>query len=279
MQIKTTRQGKEDLDMSETDQARLMEMAEQQAILESFVKRSGTRSPAPSAEPPAQRLNIEDSMDVTVAPRRDVVLVFDGVEMEGATDPKTIKMTVSSAHLVLKSRVFEAMLDRHQNQEAETLRAHGRVEVVLPDDDYNAFVIVMNVAHGHRRKVPRNVDLDTFARIATLVDKYEWHELMEDHAEKWCQDFSWQQSFPWKLEHTHIPGLWICWVLRFDSQLMDLTEVIIRHRNNAFDLQAVGEHPIPSPLLGDFLCPIIADRADVKARVCQLPPTTRYTLH
>ena len=65
-----------------------------------------------------------------------------------------IRMKVSSRHLALSSTVFRTSL-RSGFKEAVTLRTTGTVEIPLPDDHPAAFLILLNVVHGHTRQVPR----------------------------------------------------------------------------------------------------------------------------
>jgi hypothetical protein len=62
------------------------------------------------------------------------------------SDPaKEIRMLVSSRHLMLASPVFKAMLQHSNFKEGEELHSTGKVEVPLPDDDPDAFKILLDI--------------------------------------------------------------------------------------------------------------------------------------
>ena len=120
-------------------------------------------------------------------------------------------MRVSSRHMILASIVFKAMLSRDFN-EGVTLEKQGVLEVPLPDDDHAALLIVLNVIHGHIRKVPRQIDLQTLTKIAVLVDKYEFHESVEWFPDSWIDHL--KSNLP-TADITNVAA-WLCifWVLK-----------------------------------------------------------------
>lgn len=58
---------------------------------------------------------------------------------------KEIRMLVSSRHLMLASPVFKAMLQHSNFKEGDELHSTGSVEVPLPDDDPDAFKILLDI--------------------------------------------------------------------------------------------------------------------------------------
>jgi hypothetical protein len=58
---------------------------------------------------------------------------------------KEIRMLVSSRHLMLASPVFKAMLQHSNFKEGEELQTNGKVSVPLPDDDPDAFKILLDI--------------------------------------------------------------------------------------------------------------------------------------
>jgi hypothetical protein len=58
---------------------------------------------------------------------------------------KEIRMLVSSRHLMLVSPVFKAMLQHSNFKEGNELQTNGKVEVPLPDDDPDAFKILLDI--------------------------------------------------------------------------------------------------------------------------------------
>jgi hypothetical protein len=58
---------------------------------------------------------------------------------------KEIRMLVSSRHLMLASPVFKAMLQHSNFKEGEELHSTGKVSVPLPDDEPDAFKILLDI--------------------------------------------------------------------------------------------------------------------------------------
>ena len=98
-----------------------------------------------------------------------------------------VRLRVSSKHLILTSQMFKAEL-LGGFKEAEILRNEQFLEKSLPDDDADAWIILLNILHHRNRKVPRTVDLETLTQVACLVDKYFLHEAVEVFANLWISD-------------------------------------------------------------------------------------------
>ncbi|CZR60553.1 uncharacterized protein PAC_10449 [Phialocephala subalpina] len=95
-----------------------------------------------------------------------------------------VHMQVSSKHMMLASPVFKAMLTG-SFQEGETLRATGKVEVPLPDDNPIVFTILLDIIHGRGRRVPRKVPLKLLALLSIAVDKYQLQESAGAFSDSW----------------------------------------------------------------------------------------------
>ncbi|EFR04839.1 hypothetical protein MGYG_07842 [Nannizzia gypsea CBS 118893] len=165
----------------------------------------------------------------------------DSCEME-ANSPheEEISICVSSRHLILASPVFRAMLE-HRFGESQALRAVGSVEIPLPDDDPDAFLIVLNIIHGHLRQVPLQVDLQMLTQLAILVDKYELHERTEVFAGFWFGNLI--PNIP-NCYTDDIP-FWtcVCWVFNKPEEFKRVTRLILRHGRGTLTFK---ELPVPS---------------------------------
>lgn len=96
-----------------------------------------------------------------------------------------VNMLVSSKHMELASPVFKAMLQRGGFREGNILGTAGSVEVPLPDDDPRPMVILLDIVHGHNRRVSRKVKSRTLASLAVLADKYQMVEALEPFSRTW----------------------------------------------------------------------------------------------
>ena len=115
----------------------------------------------------------------------------DESDAEEAPDPEPqheeFEAVVSSRHLALSSRVFRVMfcgayLEKILPSDSPPKR------VVLPDDDPDAFLVLLAIIHGRNRRVPRRVSKSQLIEIAILVDKYELHEVCELFTDMWFAD-------------------------------------------------------------------------------------------
>lgn len=139
------------------------------------------------------------------------------------------------------------MLQRRFN-ESNVLRRTGSVEIPLPDDDPDAFLILLNIIHGRIRKVPLQVDLQMLTQLAILVDKYEIHECVEMFTNFWFAHL--QPTIPDKYTED-IPS-WICisWVFGKHDEFKTATRLLLHERREALPM---GELPIPISVVGEFI--------------------------
>ncbi|KAF8865165.1 hypothetical protein BDZ45DRAFT_475371 [Acephala macrosclerotiorum] len=166
-----------------------------------------------------------------------------------AKDPY-VHMQVSSKHMMLASRVFNAMLT-HSFKEGETLRATGKVEIELPDDDPVAFTMVLDIIHSRSRRVPRIVPLKLLGLLAIIVDKYQFHEAVAVFSDIWLKETP--ATFPSKFYDQHAPEwlLWlgIAWVFRGAIEFGHITSTIMTTAKDDIDTTLCENLPIPESIL------------------------------
>ncbi|KAH6674164.1 hypothetical protein B0J14DRAFT_562297 [Halenospora varia] len=97
---------------------------------------------------------------------------LDFEEADLPPSEEQIQMLVSSKHLSLASSVFGAMFKNNFRAGLE-LQSSGKAEVPLPEDDLEAFTVLMSIIHGRGRQIPRKVPLSLLLKLAILVDKYQ----------------------------------------------------------------------------------------------------------
>lgn len=211
---------------------------------------------------------IVDNMFVAYDPDGDVVLLLTRVielgdsaktkaesrdcsEESNSTDEPSassedVHMLVSSKHLCLASPVFKAMLQHNNFKEGRELASAGKIEISLPDDEPDAFSILMCVIHGRTRNVPREIDLDLLSRISTLVDKYQLHEVVEIMSDRWISLL--EAELPEEFTDDLLPWLSISWVFEKPSIFKEVTRIAERQSNGK-----IGEDrddiPIPNLVL------------------------------
>jgi hypothetical protein len=136
-----------------------------------------------------------------------------------------MKFRVSSRHLVLASPVFKAMLGKEWMES----KAHADGYFYIEGEDWSveAFLILMNIIHGHNRKVPRIVDLTLLTEVAVIVDYYELYEATEVFSRIWMEHL--RKSVP--TTYCQDFTLWVCVSQIFgDEKIFDAaTRVAVRH--------------------------------------------------
>jgi hypothetical protein len=157
--------------------------------------------------------------------------------------PET-RLRVSSRHLTLASPYFKRML-KGPWREGNELASDGRVSIPMEVCDSPSLVILMNIIHGHTRKVPRSVDLDMLAKISVLVDLYECAEAVELFADTWIDQL--KNDLPTTYVRDLI--LWTCisWVFRKSAEFKKLTA--IAQMQSQEPIQTLGL-PIPGRIVG-----------------------------
>ncbi|RAL60358.1 hypothetical protein DID88_000134 [Monilinia fructigena] len=171
-----------------------------------------------------------------------------------------VKFLVSSKHMMLVSPVFRAMF-RHKNgfKDGEELHAAGIVNVPLPDDNPDAFLMLLNIIHCQDAKIPLAINLQSLCDLAVLVDKYRMHGAVRIVSNIWI-DALMEQSNAYKVDDYGVL-LWLCiaWVFNLKNSFRYFTRLLMvlgdkplstRLSDHSIDL------PIPERVVGMFFyCP------------------------
>lgn len=179
--------------------------------------------------------------------------------LTGSTWPelKQVRILVSSKHMSVASKVFKAML-QGGFRESIQLKETGKIELPLPDDDAEAWKILVNIIHGRFRSIPLKVDLTMLTQLAILVDKYQMHEIVYSYIPAWktaihYPPVGWKDTIRW---------ICISWVFEFEKEFQELTRKAQRDCVGTFenlirfnDLESL---PIPQPVIGKFFFSCIA---------------------
>ncbi|KAG4428533.1 hypothetical protein IFR05_015986 [Cadophora sp. M221] len=172
----------------------------------------------------------------------DQISIVNTTTSEGG--PMTVHMRASSRHLMLASPTFLSMLGPGY-REGSVLQAQGSVIIPLADDDPDALIILLNVIHGKTRVVPREVDLHTLAKIATLVDYYHMHETVELWSDIWIEKIGLHEiedeydENPMRSRH----------YLSISSMWAPRSCVGNTDQNMEVDVEDLDNLPIPPPIL------------------------------
>ena len=155
-----------------------------------------------------------------------------------------VEIRVSSHHLTLASSYYSRVL-KGEWKEADTFRAKGSVELKVHDIDAEALLIVMKIIHSKTRTVPRAVTLEMLAKIAVIVDLYQFHEAVEVFTDMWVAHL--RSDIPKVYSRDAV--LWICisWVFRLHDEFHSATRAALRYSSGP--IQDMGL-PIPESVVG-----------------------------
>lgn len=173
----------------------------------------------------------------------DLLLHLHASETEELAD-----MTVSSKHLILASPVFKAMFRPDTFREGELLKSRDLAEVDLPDDDPEAFEILMNILHGWSSKVPEQVTLELLTKLSVLADKYQILEPLTVYLRQWWPEL--KKQLPGEYDANVPSWLSICWVFKFKVEFEQVTKVAMRGCNTKILIPGATDLPIPERLIG-----------------------------
>ena len=185
------------------------------------------------------------------------VSIQDGVSdmtlSQGASDPELddVKIRVSSRHMALASPVFQSRLDKNKFSEGCTLQSEGSVQVSFPDDDPDAFLVLLNVIHGLTRAVDRHPDLELLTQLAILVDKYQCLQTVEVFAEIWIDNLLDDVGLPEAYTDDVIPWLFISWVFESADIFQNMTRIIQLECDDTLDDDVNEGIPIPGLVIGE----------------------------
>ncbi|KAF7863212.1 hypothetical protein EAF04_007294 [Stromatinia cepivora] len=170
---------------------------------------------------------------------------------------KEIHMLVSSKHMVLVSPVFKAMLQWSNFKDGYAMKAHGKVEVPLPDDDPEAMRILVDIVHCHHKDVPRKVKLSLLTHLAILVDKYRLHEAVQIYSDMWISHA--KKKFPSTMaeDGTEVCLQWLCisWVFEKGRDFTAMTRIFQQESTQSLSemiSDSAWDIPVPSTVIDNI---------------------------
>lgn len=159
------------------------------------------------------------------------------------SQPVEIRFRVSSAHLILASPVFKAMLD---GPFSETVRnERGLYEIKAFEWNAEALLILLDIIHGHHRSAPKAVDLNMLEQIALLVDYYQCHEIVEVFADKWVAAH--RDAIPQEYSKSCLSWMFVAWVFSANDLFNSMVSVSVKHSRSPVQTNL----PISNTILGE----------------------------
>jgi hypothetical protein len=184
-------------------------------------------------------------LSTVIAP--DIAAGTEAVSLnKDGPNSRQFNMLVSSKHMMLASSVFAAML-KVGYLEGSTLKAVGKVEIPLPDDDPEAFTILLNIIHGRPKNVPRRNNLSVLKNLTILVDKYQMHEVVAVFSELWIEAL--HPSTLRVCDADLLPWVCISWVFGDGNLFKRFTLQLMRTCGSELDPKQLSELPIPETII------------------------------
>lgn len=148
-------------------------------------------------EPAAPELDPKQADQI--APDGDIILYTPGEKPSSSGPPQlvqTVSFLVSSAHLKLSSKYFNTLLsDRWSGARDPT--AGGLITIAVDDCKPHTLLLILNIIHGHTRKIPRQVSLDQLTEFTAAVDFFQCVEVVELVAQMWIETLKPQVPAQW----------------------------------------------------------------------------------
>ena len=190
-------------------------------------------SPEPVDDPTVEEPGFESVVEghatdrvTEISPTTSNDFVLGGHETTLTSEEKeschAVRMRVSSKHLTLASPVFRSMFEV-KYKEGLSLQSQGHAELLLPEDNPAAFLIILHLIHGQPRKVPRKITLNMLTELAILVDKYDLLEPVEMFLDYWLQDLT--STIPRTLDDDLLPWICISWVFKKSNIFKKVTKI------------------------------------------------------
>lgn len=188
-----------------------------------ILNEQGLELAAPNDEPPDDELPDDEPTDDPLP--GDELLENDRSATSEAKTNTGITFLVSSRHLILASRVFKRML-RGGWTEGKA-QDDGFFHIAGEDWEVEALLILMNIIHGHNRKVPRIAHLNLLTQIALIIDYYELHEAAEAFGSIWIEQL--RPSIPTAFTRDLIPWLCMSRILGEEEIFQAVMRVAVKH--------------------------------------------------
>lgn len=163
---------------------------------------------------------------------------------EAKSEPLHMRFRLCSTTLINTSSYFKKSLSGDWK---DTEPEPGYKWTLTANDwDGEAFLLLMRILHHKTREVPREIELETLAKIAVLVDYYGCHEAVEPWAERWMSDLGADMA-EFFYSRELLLKLTISWVFSDRRRFRSLTETAIRTSRGPIPTLGL---PIPYQVVG-----------------------------
>jgi hypothetical protein len=151
---------------------------------------------------------------------------------------------------MLASAVFKRALKKKGFAESQPSEIDGLYHVEACDWDAEAFLIVLRIIHHRNRQVDRKISLEMLAKIAVLVDYYEFGEELDMFKKLWIEELQKPDMFmPTTYSRDLILWVWVAYVFGLEELFSEGMVVTIMQSTGP--MRTLGL-PIPAGVSGKF---------------------------
>ena len=97
---------------------------------------------------------------------------------------KPTRIPIVGSSLCMTSKVFQAMM---RWKSGGVFIEAKSAEISLPDDNADALVILLQLAHAQSHLVPKELDFERLLEVTILADKYDMMNLIEIYQDTWTK--------------------------------------------------------------------------------------------
>ena len=185
-----------------------------------------------------QYLDIDEHGDLTLIlyrriTTRNVIQAGQDSKLSTEENIEKIHVKVSSKQLILASPKFAAQFQGNW-PEARILREKGHLELSLPDEDAECWIMLLkHLHHQNDRAVRLFVDLETLTNFALLVDKHALLEGIKILGSLWIKKE--EQRLPREFGKEVVSWMWISWVFQDQTLFWNMTKLAKQKSVGAID--------------------------------------------
>lgn len=186
-------------------------------------------------------MSAPDGEPANPPPIRTLCFDADLTLIVGKTSGQAHRYKVSPYILCLASPVFRAMLTGNFSEAMKD-------EIELEDDDPEALLIALRIAHLKHNEVDRTLSLSTLVNVATICDKYDAVTVCRPFVDGWVQ-----QWLPASTSTSTGPceSIWPAWVFGYDRQFISIVDGL----RLTFTLNDLGHAEWAGHRLTDMMMP------------------------
>ncbi|KAE9580331.1 hypothetical protein CGMCC3_g3897 [Colletotrichum fructicola] len=150
----------------------------------------------------------DDAKQVSIFPP-ELLNIDNPFDMDGFGKPPPCRFLLSSRHLMLASSIFNKKLSGPWKESLKDPVERVR-HIETTEWDVDALLILFQIIHGKHSHVPRFVDLEMLAKIATLVDYYDCHEAVQLYGDMWIDGI--KNDLPTQCNRELVLWILVSWV-------------------------------------------------------------------